>query len=62
MTSRRRPEIWVCFASATAFAGAIKAAREGVLSKDSVVLVNLTGADRPAVQQPSNVTVWSAAA
>ncbi len=52
----------VCFASATAFAGAIKAAREGVLSKDSVVLVNLTGADRPAVQQPSNVTVWSAAA
>jgi threonine synthase len=51
----------VCLASATAFAGVVKAAREGVLSPDSVVLVNLTGADRPAIQRPRDVTVWRAA-
>lgn len=49
-----------CFASATSFAGAIKAAREGVLGKDSVVLVNLTGADRPAVQIPQAYSTWTA--
>jgi threonine synthase len=49
-----------CFASATAFAGAVRAAREGVLGKDSVVLVNLTGTDRPAVQVPTKISTWSA--
>lgn len=43
----------VCYASSTAFAGAMKAAEEGHLSSGSVVLVNLTGTDRPTVQVPS---------
>lgn len=40
----------VCFASSTAFAGVLEAAEAGLLASDSVVLVNLTGADRPAAQ------------
>ncbi|NUR59055.1 MAG: pyridoxal-phosphate dependent enzyme [Catenulispora sp.] len=40
----------VCYASSTAFAGVMEAAQSGLLAPDSVVLVNLTGADRPAAQ------------
>jgi threonine synthase len=43
----------VCFASATALAGVWEAAEAGLLTKDSTVLVNLTGADRPAAHGPS---------
>jgi threonine synthase len=52
--------VHVCFASATAFAGAIKAAAQGMLSRDSVVLVNLTGSNRPAVPVPTQVHTWLA--
>ncbi|GGK75302.1 threonine synthase [Mangrovihabitans endophyticus] len=51
-----------CFASATAFAGVIQAAQDGVLRDDSVVLVNLTGGDRPTLQTPVNLTRWEVAA
>ncbi|MBX6168909.1 MAG: hypothetical protein IRY84_14880, partial [Thermobispora bispora] len=45
--------------SATAFAGAVKMAREGRLGKDSVLLINLTGSDRPSLPVPTRLTEWS---
>ncbi|GII77019.1 threonine synthase [Sphaerisporangium rufum] len=48
-----------CYASATAFAGAVKMAREGRLGEDSVLLVNLTGTDRPSLPVPTRLTEWS---
>lgn len=50
----------VCFASSTALAGAMRMAEEGQLDQDSVVLVQLTGADRPAVQNPTPDQTWTA--
>jgi threonine synthase len=50
----------VCFASSTALAGAVLAAETGHLPEDSVVLVNLTGADRPVAQVPTSATTWTA--
>lgn len=49
----------VCFASSTALAGVIQAAKTGALSKDSVVLVNLTGGDRPVAQVPAETVTWA---
>lgn len=49
----------VCFASSTALAGVIRAAETGCLSKDSAVLVNLTGANRPVVQVPVPTRTWA---
>jgi threonine synthase len=49
----------VCFASATALAGVMQATEAGSLRGDSVVLVNLTGADRPVAQVPVNTTTWT---
>ena len=48
-----------CFASATALAGALRAARDGLLASDSVVLVNLTGADRAARPAPTQFITWN---
>lgn len=50
----------VCFASSTALAGVMQAVRDGAVGPDSVVLVNLTGGDRPVAQVPANPTVWQA--
>ncbi|WP_277681911.1 threonine synthase [Saccharomonospora azurea] len=52
--------VQVCYASSTALAGAMRAAEQGHLDGDSVVLVQLTGADRPSVQVPTDVTTWTA--
>ncbi|RAG82244.1 pyridoxal-5'-phosphate-dependent protein subunit beta [Streptacidiphilus pinicola] len=49
----------ICFASATALAGVMRAAETGALSEDSVVLVNLTGGDRPVAQTPNVTTTWT---
>lgn len=49
----------VGYASATCFAGAITMAREGRCTEDSVLLVNLTGADRPALPMPARLREWS---
>ena len=48
-----------CFASAVAFAGAIRLAERGGLSSDSVLLVNLTGANRPVYPVPSELRAMS---
>ena len=44
-----------CFASAVAFAGAMKLAERGQLSTESVLLVNLTGTNRPVFPVPSQL-------
>ncbi|WP_225097255.1 pyridoxal-phosphate dependent enzyme [Streptomyces sp. CoH27] len=49
----------VCFASATAFAGVLRAAETGALARDSVALVNLTGGDRPVAQMPMSTKTWT---
>lgn len=46
-----------CFASAAAFAGAIKVADSGRLTAESVLLVNLTGANRPVFPAPEYVGI-----
>lgn len=48
----------VCFAGATALAGAIGLRELGVLPADAPTLVNLTGGDRPPAPVPSNVLTW----
>lgn len=48
-------ELHVCNASATALAGVVQAARTGLVNRESTVLVNLTGADRPAAPAPANL-------
>jgi threonine synthase len=57
--ARRRVEgsegISPCFSAAAAVAGLIKLARDDAFSRNSVVLVNLTGGDRPDTQQFSNI-------
>jgi threonine synthase len=57
--ARRRVEecegISPCFSASAAVAGVTRLARE--FSNDSVVVVNLTGSDRPQMQKPSNI-VW----
>lgn len=49
-----------CHAAATALAGAIRLRREGLLSEDTPVLVNLTGADRPLAPVPRDLVVHTA--
>lgn len=44
-----------CFSSSAAVAGLMKLARDDGFSRDSVVVVNLTGGDRPDSQQSSNI-------
>lgn len=46
-------ELQVCNASATALAGVLRAASTGLVNRESTVLVNLTGADRPAAPVPT---------
>jgi threonine synthase len=58
--ARRRVEqaegLSPCFSAAAAVAGMIKRAREDTSFRDSVVVVNLTGGDRPDTQPSSNIT------
>lgn len=58
--ARRRVEecegISPCFSASAAVAGIIKLARNDDFSRDSVVVINLTGADRPDSHRPSNVS------
>lgn len=42
----------VCYASATTIAGVLAARRQGMISADQPVLVNLTGANRPLAPRP----------
>lgn len=44
-----------CFTASTAVAGLVRMAREGRIPRDDTVLVNLTGADRPAGKPLRNV-------
>jgi threonine synthase len=57
--ARRRVEesegISPCFSAAAAVAGLIKLARDDGFARQSVVVVNLTGGDRPDSQRPSHV-------
>jgi threonine synthase len=57
--ARRRVEgsegISPCFSASAALAGLIKLARDDAFSRDSVVLLNLTGGDRLDTQQSSNI-------
>jgi threonine synthase len=58
-SARRRIEelegLSPCFSASAAVAGVIKMAENGGLFRNSVVVVNLTGGDRPVSQQPSKV-------
>ncbi|HEY8025660.1 MAG TPA: pyridoxal-phosphate dependent enzyme [Burkholderiaceae bacterium] len=45
----------VCFSSATAVAGIISQVREQAFPVKETVMINLTGADRPAAPTPANV-------
>lgn len=51
---RRTEGLKVCHASATALAAAVRMRRQGVLSKTTPVLVNLTGADRTGWPTPAD--------
>jgi threonine synthase len=44
-----------CFSASAAVAGLIKRTRDDPLPRNSVVVVNLTGGDRPDTQQSSNI-------
>ena len=55
-------ELSVCYASATAVAGVVRAVEAGIVGKDSVVLVNLTGGDRSTAQAPKDYRTWDGAA
>ena len=58
--ARRRVEetegISPCFSASAALAGLIKSVRNQSFSRNSCVVVNLTGGDRPASHQSSNIT------
>jgi hypothetical protein len=58
--ARRRVEesegISPCFSAAAAMAGLIQLARNDGFSRNSVVVVNLTGGDRSDSQQSCNIT------
>ena len=47
--------IEICFSSATAVAGLIKAVNRGIVSKTARVLINLTGRERESTQIPEDV-------
>jgi threonine synthase len=55
-------EVHACYASATALAGVVRAVETGLVGKDSVVLVNLTGGDRSTALSPTEYTTWDGAA
>ena len=42
-----------CFSASTAVAGLAKLAREGRVARDALVVVNLTGSDRPPTRSPN---------
>jgi len=47
--------ISICFSAATAVAGLAALSRAGGIAPDAVIVVNLTGSDRPDTKQPENV-------
>ena len=45
----------ICFSAATAVASVIKQTRRNAINKDAIILVNLTGSDRPEKDIPDDV-------
>ena len=45
----------ICFSAATAVAGLIQSVGKGIVAKDAIILINLTGADRQMEPLPKNI-------